>query len=379
MSKTHSRAVVLVLLMLAASASPLAFTAKADSTIVLSVDTPHMILVPGESVNLSLVIENNGSSIETYSVESSTTGLSNVWSATPTAATVSHVLPTYNATTTIVVQLLESATPSDNGMFTLIVNETGGVATSTIDVYVSVALVYHPSIDASGVGDNGLLALQPGQSVDLQLPVSNLGSVTDSYLLSVQEEPDLSGWWTNYTSNTTGSNTTSSVPSWSMSVSDVLMFGNSYTSQNGLSSMVEEMLRSAGSPSNTSDFTAGGQTLAGHWSSVNTSSSAQNLSLASGVWDTVVLQDQSQIPGFSRSNSDWIASKNASVNLAERVDTEGGSTMLMMTWGYRSGDPTNPILFSHYTVIQDRREQVYINYIDNISFHTFADIHISHV
>ena len=279
MSKTHSRAVVLVLLMLAASASPLAFTAKADSTIVLSVDSAHMILIPGESVNLSLVIENNGSSIETYSVESSTTGLSNVWSATPTAATVSNVLPTYNATTTIVVQLLESATPSDNGMFTLIVNETGGVATSTIDVYVSVAIVYHPSIDANGVGNNGLLAIQPGQSVDLQLPVSNLGSVTDSYLLSVQEEPDLSGWWTNYTSNNSGSNTTSSLPSWSMSVSDVLMFGNSYTSQNGLSSMVEEMLRSAGSPSNTSDFTAGGQTLAGHWSDVNTSASAQNLSL----------------------------------------------------------------------------------------------------
>ena len=68
MSKTHSRAVVLVLLMLAASASPLAITAKADPTIVLSVDTPHMILIPGESVNVSLVIENNGSSIETLSL-----------------------------------------------------------------------------------------------------------------------------------------------------------------------------------------------------------------------------------------------------------------------------------------------------------------------
>jgi uncharacterized membrane protein len=379
MSKTHSRAVVLVLLMLAASASPLAFTAKADSTIVLSVDSAHMILIPGESVNLSLVIENNGSSIETYSVESSTTGLSNVWSATPTAATVSNVLPTYNATTTIVVQLLESATPSDNGMFTLFVNETDGVATSTIDVYVSVAVVYHPSIDASDVGDNGLLAIQPGQSVDLQLPVSNLGSVTDSYLLSVQEEPDLSGWWTNYTSNNSGSNTTSSLPSWSMSVSDVLIFGNSYTSQNGLSSMVEEMLRSAGSPSNTSDFTAGGKTLAGHWSDVNTSASAQNLSLATGVWDTVVLQDQSQIPGFLRSNSNWIASKNGSVELADRVDTEGGSTMLMMTWGRRSGDATNPILFSNYTVMQDRLEQGYIDYRDNISSQTSADIYIAPV
>lgn len=379
MSKTHSRAVVLVLLMLAASASPLAITAKADPTIVLSVDAPHMILIPGESANLSLEIENNGSSIESYSVESSTDGLSNVWSATPTSASVSNVLPTYNATTTIVVQLAEDATPSDNGMFTLFVNESDGASTSSIDVYVSVAVVYHPSIDATGIGDNGLLAIQPGQSVDLDVPISNLGSVTDSFLLSAQDEPDLSGWWANYTSSNQGSNTTASVPSWSTSVSDVLMFGNSYTSQNSLSSMLEEMLRSAGSPSNTSTFTAGGKTLAGHWSDVNTSSSAQNLSLASGVWDTVVLQDQSQIPGFTRSNSDWIASKNASVDLADRVDTEGGSTMLMMTWGYRSGDASNPTLFSNYTVMQDRLEDGYIDYRDNISSHTSADIYIAPV
>ena len=379
MSKTHSRAVVLVLLMLAASASPLAITAKADPTIVLSVDTPHMILIPGESANISLVIENNGSSIETYSIESSTDGLSDVWSATPTSATVSNVLPTYNASTTIVVHLAETATPSDNGMFTLFVNETDGVSSSSIDVYVSVAIVYHPSIDANSVGDNGLLAMQPGQSVDLDLPISNLGSVTDSFLLSVQEEPDLSGWWANYTSNNTGSNTTTTVPSWSTSVSDVLIFGNSYTSQNSLNSMLEEMLRNAGSPSNTSAYTTGGHTLANHWSNVNTSSSAQNLSLATGIWDTVVLQDQSQIPGFTRSNSDWIASKNGSIDLADRVDTEGGSTMLMMTWGRRSGDPTNPTLFSNYTVMQDRLEEGYIDFRDNISSQTSADIYIAPV
>ena len=379
MSNVHSRAVVLVLLMLAASASPLAFSAKADPTIELSVDMPHMILIPGESANISLVIENNGSSIETYSIESSTDGLSNVWSATPTSATVSNVLPTYNASTTIVVHLAETATPSDNGMFTLFVNETDGVSSSSIDVYVSVAIVYHPSIDANSVGDNGLLAMQPGQSVDLDLPISNLGSVTDSFLLSVQEEPDLSGWWANYTSNNTGSNTTTTVPSWSTSVSDVLIFGNSYTSQNSLNSMLEEMLRNAGSPSNTSAYTTGGHTLANHWSNVNTSSSAQNLSLATGVWDTVVLQDQSQIPGFTRSNSDWIASKNASIDLADRVDTEGGSTMLMMTWGRRSGDPTNPTLFSNYTVMQDRLEEGYIDFRDNISSQTSADIYIAPV
>ncbi|MAR47220.1 MAG: hypothetical protein CMA41_05390 [Euryarchaeota archaeon] len=378
MSKLSIRAFVLVGMMLLASASPLTQFSKADPEIELQVDMSHMILVPGESMNLTLTIENNGSSIETYDVETTTDGLSLLWTATPTSNSVSNVLPTYNATTTIAVQLAETATPSDNGKFTIIVNESDGVASTSIDVYVSVAVVYNPHLDATGIGDQGLLAIQPGQSVDLSIPVSNHGSVMDSYLLEVGEEPDLTGWWANYSSSGS-SNTSNTAPSWSASVSDVLTFGNSYTSANGLSSMLEELLRSANSPSNTSDFTGGGSTIANHWDDVNTSGSAQNLSLASGVWDTVVVQDQSQIPGFLRTHSDWLASKNGSIDLAERIDTEGAAMMLMMTWGRRSGDAMNPTLYPNYTVMQDRLEQGYIDYRDNISLSTSAEIYIAPV
>ena len=378
MSQLSIRALVLVGMMLLASASPLAQFTKADPEIELQVDMSHMILTPGESMNLTLTIENNGSSIETYDVETSTNGLSSLWTATPTASSVSNVLPTYNTTTTIVVQLAETATPSDNGKFTIFVNESDGIASSSIDVFVSVAIVYNPYLDATGVGDQGLLALQPGQSVDLSIPVSNYGSVTDSYLLGVGEEPDLSGWWANYSSGSS-SNTTTSPPSWSTSVSDVLTFGNSYTSANSLSSMLEELLRSANSPSNTSDFTTGGWTIADHWDDVNTSGSSQNLSLASGVWDTVIIQDQSQIPGFYRTNSDWLASKNGSIHLADRIDSEGAAMMLMMTWGRRNGDAMNPTLYPNYTVMQDRLEDGYIDYRDNISLSTSAEIYIAPV
>ena len=378
MSQLTIRAVVLVGMMLLASASPFAQMARADSEIELQVDMSHMILIPGESTNLTLTIENNGSSIETYDVETSLDGLSSLWTATPTSSSVTNVLPTYNTTTTIVVELAETAVPSDNGKFTIYVNESDGVSSSSIDVYVSVAIVYNPHLDATGVGDQGLLAIEPGQSVDLSIPISNFGSVTDSYLLSVGEEPDLSGWWANYSSGGT-SNSTTSPPTWSASVSDVLTFGNSYTSANGLSSMLEELLRSANSPSNTSDFTSGGWTIADHWDDVNTSSSAQNLSLASGVWDTVVVQDQSQIPGFLRSSSDWLASKNGSIHLAERIDSEGAAMMLMMTWGRRNGDAQNPILYSNFTEMQDRLEQGYIDYRDNISLETSAEIYIAPV
>ena len=378
MSQLSLRAVLLVGMMLLASASPLAQFTTADPEIELQVDMSHMILTPGESMNLTLTIENNGSSIETYSVETSTAGLSLLWTATPTSNSVSNVLPTYNTTTTIVVQLAETATPSDNGQFTVFVNESDGLATSSIDVFVSVAVVYNPHLDATGVGDQGLVAMQPGQSVDLSIPVSNYGSVMDSYLLGVGEEPDLSGWWANYSSGSS-SNATNSPPAWSASVSDVLTFGNSYTSANGLSSMLEELLRSADSPSNTSDFTSGGWTIADHWDDVNTSGSAQNLSLSSGVWDTVVVQDQSQVPGFLRSNSDWLASKNGSIHLADRIDSEGAAMMLMMTWGRRSGDAMNPTLYPNYTVMQDRLEEGYIDYRDNISLSTSAEIYIAPV
>ena len=157
------------------------------SEIELDVDMPHMILTPGESMNLTLTIHNNGSSIETYDVEidSTVSPPPAAWTVTPTSNTVSNVLPTYNSTLTVVVQLDETATPSDNGMFTIIVSESDGTASSTIDVYVSVAIVYNPHLDATGVGDQGLLAIDPGQSVDLLDAVSNFG-VSRIPIFSVQ-------------------------------------------------------------------------------------------------------------------------------------------------------------------------------------------------
>ena len=89
MSQLSIRALVLVGMMLLASASPLAQFTKADPEIELQVDMSHMILTIGESMNLTLTIENNGSSIETYDVETSTNGLSSLWTATPTASSVS--------------------------------------------------------------------------------------------------------------------------------------------------------------------------------------------------------------------------------------------------------------------------------------------------
>ena len=46
-------------------------------------------------------------------------------------------------------------------------------------------------------------------------------------------------------------------------------------------------------------------------------------------WDYVVLQDQSQVPGFYRTNADWIASKDGAVDLAGAITEEGGESILL--------------------------------------------------
>ena len=142
------------------------------------------------------------------------------------------------------------------------------------------------------------------------------------------------------------------------------MFGNSYTLSNSLGTMVESM-----GVTNADVVAAGGKTLAGHWTDVNSSGNNANTTLrdASIDWDFVVLQDQSQIPGFSRTSSDWISSKNGSVHLADAITAEGGESVLFMTWGRRNGDVSNPAIYGNFTLMQERLESGYIDYHDNMT------------
>ena len=48
--------------------APLIPMASAHSEIGLSTDVNHIILSPGEATNLTLTIDNNGSSIESYNI-----------------------------------------------------------------------------------------------------------------------------------------------------------------------------------------------------------------------------------------------------------------------------------------------------------------------
>ena len=79
----------------------------------------------------------------------------------------------------------------------------------------------------------------------------------------------------------------------------------------------------------------------------------------------IVLQDQSQIPGFPRTQSDWVDSKDAAIALTERIDDEGADVMLLMTWGRRSGDSMNTVRYPNFTAMNDHLLQGYLDYASN--------------
>ena len=348
--------------------------------------------MPGSAGNVTLTIENNATAIETFNVSVDSAGLSNLWNISASEDTVENVFPTWSKNTTIIVRLAEGAVPADSGSFDIHVTEPDQNFTSVITIYVSVAPSYLPILNLASMG-GPLVSMDSGTNTTFTIDVENLGSVEDTLLLDVEYEPDLAAWWANYTNgssnnsgnntgnntggngsgnntggnntggNGTGGNGSGSGGNNTTIISNVLMFGNSYTSFNSLHSIVEAL-----GISNADALTGGGKTLAGHWSDVN-SSHVSNTTLrnANIDWDYVILQDQSQIPGFNRTNADWIASKDAAVNLADVIGDEGGESILMMTWGRRNGDAMNPTLYSNFSVMQDRLESGYMDYHSNIT------------
>ena len=185
MSSRPVRAVAFVLVLLFASMSPLALHARAHQSILLSTDSSHIMLMGGDSGNITLNIENNASSIETYNITVDSTGLSAVWEVLPSEETVENVFPTWSKNTTIIVRLDEGALPSDSGSFDIIVTEPDQNVSSSITVYVSVSPSYHPSLNLSPMG-GALTAMDSGTNATFSIEVENLGSVEDTLLLDVE-------------------------------------------------------------------------------------------------------------------------------------------------------------------------------------------------
>jgi len=348
MSNRPVRALAFTLLLLFTGLSPLVMTVSADPSIHLSVDSSHVILAPGQTTNVTLTVNNNGSSIEDYNLSIDDSGLSPYWDIVPVESSVDNVFPTWSKNTTVIVRLNEGATTTDGGSFDITITEPDQNLNSTITVFLSVAPHYQPSLSAVG---SSLVTVLAGGNLSLNYTADNLGSVSDTFLLDVEVEPDLSGWWTNQTTSPNGTNSStgnetnstdnSTNQSNSTSSLAVLMYGNSYTSANTLDVLVEGIVDSAGINGTVDANTGGGMDIADHRQNIGIMGNQWNTSLRGSDWDYVVLQDQSQIPSLPTSDSNWQASKNGAVDISTEVEAEGAETVLFMTWGRRSGESAN--------------------------------------
>ena len=203
-----SRRVNAFILVMVMAIAPLVPLSSAHPSIGLSTDVSHVILSPGEVTNITLTIHNNGSSIETYSV--SVSGHNSVWEIIPSHSNVTNVIPTQSNSITIAIRLATNALPSDSGTMNIMVTEPDANISSNITVLLSVQAQYLPAIDTSAAGDNGLLQMAPGDDLNISIAITNNGNVNDTILLSVDQSPDLIGFWTNWTSGGGSNNTNNS-------------------------------------------------------------------------------------------------------------------------------------------------------------------------
>ena len=364
MSRTASKAMLFVILMISASVTPMIGSASASDAILLSLDTPHIVMQGGDSTNATLTIENNGSSIENYNISLETDDLSDVWHINLVNNTTSSVIPTQSTSVDLVIVLDIGALPSDSGSFVVNVSEQDGDLYSTMTAYVTVEPSYASSLAFNSI--NGpLQQMYAGTSANYTIDVNNDGNAPDTILLDVDAEPDLASFWANHTNNTNNQNNNSTIDV----PENVLIYGNSYIYTNNVDSILADLFDSVGEHNSTIANTGASMNLHSHWSNINTSGNSWNTSLRQSghLWDFVVLQDQSQRPGFSRSSQEWIESKDAAVNITNAVEDEGSEVMLMMTWGYRSGDISHPLIYSNYTNMQDRLADGYVDFHDNMT------------
>ena len=145
----------------------------------------------------------------------------------------------------------------------------------------------------------------------------------------------------------------------------LLFVGNSYVQSNGLANIVCELARQTGrwAAVRCEKVTAGGYRLTQHEADAAAGRPlGQWLDPANPDrpdWDAVVLQEQSQIPGFPIDQADHVQFRQAVVNLDRRVAAIGAETALLMTWGRRGGDQQNVDLFPDYRTMQRRLAEGY--------------------
>jgi len=150
----------------------------------------------------------------------------------------------------------------------------------------------------------------------------------------------------------------------------VLFIGNSYTSYHGglnaaLSSFAAKHPCGDGFAMTTAKYAPGGKKLHQHHVDAMTEGSTLHGLLNDPLgWDIVVLQDQSQVPGFPK---EWSPDKAQTLELIDDwvmlIEGVGAQVAFFMTWGRRDGDPNNAI-FATFSEMQELLTAGYQEYAE---------------
>ncbi|MCB9780643.1 MAG: hypothetical protein H6742_18895 [Alphaproteobacteria bacterium] len=151
---------------------------------------------------------------------------------------------------------------------------------------------------------------------------------------------------------------------------DVLVLGNSYVFQQDVDQTLQALLRATApgwQDAQVTALTAGGLRFTDHLARTQDGGDpAWRTALVTGdtAWAAVVMQDQSQIPGFPQTEPTWLEDRDAGVALDDLAQARGATTVLELTWGRRDGDSSNPDLFPDFATMQDRLTEGYLAFAD---------------
>lgn len=152
----------------------------------------------------------------------------------------------------------------------------------------------------------------------------------------------------------------------------LLFLGNSYTFVNELDQVTLGVFQAAdpGLDAEAVRLAEAGYTFPMHLAQADGTNGATAWSDAlvtgSTDWDWVMLQDQSQIPGFPADNADYLASVDALAGLDAMVAAKHAQPVLLMTWGRLHGDDANPDRYPDYPTMQALLAEGYEAYAASI-------------
>jgi hypothetical protein len=146
----------------------------------------------------------------------------------------------------------------------------------------------------------------------------------------------------------------------------ILFVGNSYTYVNDLPQLVKDITLSKGDSVTTDMSAPGGYTFQNHCTNATTLAK-----INSGLFDFVVLQEQSQLPAFPPSQvaTDVYPYAKQLDSLIHRANS-CATTVYYMTWGRKYGDASNCSAYPPictYSGMQERLRESYMTMADSNS------------